>query len=46
MHLLHLAQHWLQADPPGTHHLLVAVLAVAVIWIMLERAGVTARKFR
>jgi hypothetical protein len=46
MRLLHVAQHWLQADPPGTHHLLVGVIAVAAIWIVFERMGVTARKFR
>lgn len=46
MHLLHLVQHWLNADPPGTHHLLVGVLAVAAIWILFERMGFTARKFR
>jgi hypothetical protein len=46
MHLLHLARHWLDADPPGTNHLLLAVFAVAVIWIAFERAGLTARRFR
>ena len=46
MHLLHLAQHWLHADPPGTHHLLVGVVAVALIWVLFERVGVTAQKYR
>ncbi|HWB12262.1 MAG TPA: hypothetical protein VG826_23745 [Pirellulales bacterium] len=46
MHLLHLAQHWLHADPLGANHLLIGVFAVAVIWVMFERMGLTARKFR
>jgi hypothetical protein len=46
MRLLHVAQHWLQADPPGMNHLLVGVFAVAAIWIMFERMGFAALKFR
>ena len=46
MHLLHVIEHWLQADPPGTNHLLVGVFSVAAIWIMFERMGFAARKFR
>ena len=46
MHVLRLAQHWLSTDPPGTNHLLAAVVAVAVIWIVFERLGSTAQKYR
>ena len=46
MYVLHLAERWLLAQPPGTNHLLAAVVAVAAIWIAFERMGNQARKFR
>ena len=46
MNLLHLVQNWLQSDPAGTNQLLIAVVAVVAIWILFERVGLTARKYR
>lgn len=42
MQIFHSIQYWLWADPPGTNHLVAAVLGVALVWIVFERLG-TAR---
>ncbi|HVX14047.1 MAG TPA: hypothetical protein VHC22_22875 [Pirellulales bacterium] len=39
MHILHYIHRWLAADPPGTNHLVAAVIGVALVWIVFERLG-------
>jgi hypothetical protein len=39
MPILHYLQRWLAADPPGTNHLVAAVFAVAILWVVFERLG-------
>lgn len=35
--MFHYLQHWLAADPPGTNHLIAAVIGVAIVWVAFER---------
>lgn len=46
MHLFHLVQRWLMVDPPGINHIVTAVFAVALVWVVFERFGPGARTTR
>jgi hypothetical protein len=39
MQVFQYIHRWLGADPPGTNHLVAAVFAVALIWVVFERVG-------